>query len=38
MGLGVNKSTHTDMSMRQANDALYGDLVSLGDIDANCDK
>ena len=37
-GLGVNKSTHTDPDRRHANEALFEDLVTLGNINSTIEK
>ena len=38
MGLGVNKSTHTDLDKRRANEALFAEIVTLGDINGTIEK
>jgi len=38
MGLGVNKSTHTDLVRRRVNEALFEDISTLGDTNSTIEK
>ena len=38
MGLGVNKSTHTDVKRRRANEDLFNNIALLGESGSSCDK